>query len=200
MSRQRILSVLLLVGMLAAYWFLLAKSQLAKIIGRVKIQGYPDIKPGELIELAGVGDRFNGTAYVTAVRHEIVEGSWYSQVQFGLSPKWFAQQEDIIARTKEDDVEYPSDQKPPTAHIKRVSIEVDGESLKLLRHSMPYGTADEHGLFFIAYAGRPDSFSRMLEAMIVADADGHYDHLMDYTRAVTGATFFAPPLERLGSD
>lgn len=109
------------------------------------------------------------------------------------------EQEDIIARTKEDDVEYPSDQKPPTAHIKRVSIEVDGESLKLLRHSMPYGTADEHGLFFIAYAGRPDSFSRMLEAMIVADDAGHYDHLMDYTRAVTGATFFAPPLETLAT-
>jgi putative iron-dependent peroxidase len=109
------------------------------------------------------------------------------------------EQEDIIARTKEDDVEYPSDQKPPTAHIKRVSIEVDGESLKLLRHSMPYGTADEHGLYFIAYAGRPDSFSRMLEAMIVADDAGHYDHLMDYTRAVTGATFFAPPLETLAT-
>jgi putative iron-dependent peroxidase len=104
-----------------------------------------------------------------------------------------------LTRWESLDVEYPSDQKPPTAHIKRVSIEVDGESLKLLRHSMPYGTADEHGLFFIAYAGRPDSFSRMLEAMIVADDAGHYDHLMDYTRAVTGATFFAPPLESLAT-
>jgi putative iron-dependent peroxidase len=35
----------------------------------------------------------------------------------------------------------------------------------------------------------------MLEAMIVADAAGHYDHLMDYSRAVTGATFFAPPMD-----
>jgi len=109
------------------------------------------------------------------------------------------QQEDIIARTKEDDVEYPSERKPPTAHIKRVSIKVDGESLEILRHSMPYGTADEHGLYFVAYAARPDSFTRMLEAMIVADAAGHYDHLMDYSRAVTGASFFAPPLEWLQS-
>lgn len=109
------------------------------------------------------------------------------------------EQEDIIARTKEDDVEYSSEQKPPTAHIKRVSIKVDGESLEILRHSMPYGTADEHGLYFVAYAARPDSFSRMLEAMIVADEAGHYDHLMDYSRAVTGAGFFAPPLEWLKS-
>jgi putative iron-dependent peroxidase len=109
------------------------------------------------------------------------------------------QQEDIIARSKEDDVEYPSERKPPTAHIKRVSIKVDGESLEILRHSMPYGTADEHGLYFVAYAARPASFSRMLEAMIVADAAGHYDHLMDYSRAVTGAAFFAPPMDWLKS-
>jgi putative iron-dependent peroxidase len=107
------------------------------------------------------------------------------------------QQEDIIARTKEGDVEYPSDEKPPTAHIKRVSIKEDGKSLEILRHSMPYGTADEHGLYFVAYAARPDAFARMLKAMIVADSAGHYDHLMDYSHAVTGATFFAPPLDWL---
>ena len=111
-------------------------------------------------------------------------------------PKWqtlpVKAQEDIIARTKEDNVEYASDQKPPTAHIKRVSIKEDGKSLEMLRHSMPYGTVDEAGLLFIAYTGRPDTFSRMLEAMIVADKEGHYDHLMDYTQAVTGASFFAP--------
>ncbi len=103
-----------------------------------------------------------------------------------------ADQEQIIARTKEDNIEFEASEKPPTAHIKRVSIKEDGQSLEILRHSMPYGTANEHGLYFIAYAARPDAFSRMLEAMIVADEAGHYDHLMDYSRAVTGARFFAP--------
>ena len=110
-------------------------------------------------------------------------------------PKWEAlpvkAQEDIIARTKADNVEYASDDKPPFAHIKRVSIKEDGTSLEMLRHSMPYGTVDEHGLYFVAYTGRPDTFPRMLEAMIVASG-GHYDHLMDFSRAVTGCTFFAP--------
>ncbi len=142
------------------------------------------------VALLSEGD-FAGGSFVNIQRYVHDLSSWET-----LSVH---QQEDIIARSKEDDVEYPSEKKPPTAHINRVSIEVDGESLKVLRHSMPYGTADEHGLYFVAYAGRPDSFSRMLEAMIVADAAGHYDHLMDYSRAVTGATFFAPPMDWLKS-
>ena len=119
-------------------------------------------------------------------------------------PAWNAMpvkdQEDIIARTKADNVEYETDRKPPFAHIKRVSIKEDGRSLEMLRHSMPYGTADEHGLLFIAYTGRPDTFAKMLERMIVADPDGAYDHLMDYTRAVTGCTFFAPPQDWLAAN
>lgn len=118
-------------------------------------------------------------------------------------PKWdtvaVPEQERIIGRTKADNIEFKSDEKAPYAHIKRVSIKEDGKSLELLRHSMPYGTADEHGLYFIAYCGTPDNFDKMLERMIVSDADGPHDHLMDYTTAVTGASFFAPSLDFLKS-
>ena len=68
-----------------------------------------------------------------------------------------AAQEDVIGRTKADDVEFDRDRLPATAHIARVSIKQDGKSLAILRHSMPYGTADEHGLYFVAYAARPDT-------------------------------------------
>ncbi len=115
--------------------------------------------------------------------------------------KWEAlpvpDQERVIARTKADNIEFASADKPPTAHIKRVSLKEDGQSLEMLRHSMPYGTADEHGLYFISYTRRADIFDKMLASMITADAEGHYDHLLDYTRAVTGARFFAPSLEFL---
>jgi len=118
-------------------------------------------------------------------------------------PKWgtveVPEQEQIIGRTKVDNIEFKSDEKAPYAHIKRVSIKEDGKSLELMRHSMPYGTADEHGLYFIAYCGTPDNFDKMLERMIVPDADGPHDHLMDYTTAVTGASFFAPSLDFLKS-
>lgn len=116
-------------------------------------------------------------------------------------PAWEAlpipAQEAVIGRSKADDIEFEGDDLAPTAHIARVSIKEDGKSLKILRHSMPYGTTDEHGLYFASYAGRPDSFPRMLEAMIVPGADGHHDHLMNFSRAVTGAAFFAPSTDWL---
>ena len=78
------------------------------------------------------------------------------------------QQEQIIARTKQTDEEFATEDKPETAHIKRVSIKEDGESLEILRHSMPYGTVSEHGLYFISYAGP----ARHLSAHVGADDHG----------------------------
>ncbi|MFT3823197.1 MAG: type VI secretion system tip protein VgrG [Chitinophagaceae bacterium] len=75
----------------------LLKSKLSKIKGRVKFLGFGDVKPGNLVELQGVGDRFNGTAFVAAVRHHISDGNWYTEIQVGLSTRWFAQEEDVTA-------------------------------------------------------------------------------------------------------
>ncbi len=73
------------------------KSRLSKIRGRAKvIVGNSDVKPGTIVDLQGVGDRFNGKAYVTAVRHEVGDGEWDTHIQFGLDPKWFASNEDIV--------------------------------------------------------------------------------------------------------
>jgi Rhs element Vgr protein len=65
------------------------KSSLAKVVGRAKIQGIADIAPGDTVEFQGVGDRFNGNGFITGVRHEMVEGSWYTHIQFGKTPEWF---------------------------------------------------------------------------------------------------------------
>lgn len=72
------------------------KSRLAKICGRAKFFGFAGIKPGQLIELQGVGDRFNGKAFVSAVRHDVANGSWDTHVQFGVSPKWFHRSPEIM--------------------------------------------------------------------------------------------------------
>ena len=119
-------------------------------------------------------------------------------------PKWekqpVEQQEQIMGRTKKDDIEFSSEQKAPTAHIKRVNLKDDqGKSMEMLRHSMPYGGAKESGLFFIAYGRTPSHFELMLEAMIKSDLNGHYDHLMNFSTAVTGCAFFAPSVDFLTS-
>lgn len=55
-------------------------------------------------------------------------------------------QEDIIGRTKQDNIEYKSENKPLTAHVKRASAKnKDGQSLEILRHSMPYASLTEAG-------------------------------------------------------
>ncbi|MBD2335997.1 type VI secretion system tip protein VgrG [Calothrix sp. FACHB-156] len=74
----------------------LLKSRLAKIQGRVKTRGYPDAQVDALIELKGVGQRFNGLAYVSGIRHEVIEGAWFTHIQLGMSSQWFYQEADIV--------------------------------------------------------------------------------------------------------
>ncbi len=69
--------------------------QLAKTKGRVRFQGIPNIKPGKTIQLEGVGNRFSGVIYVTAIRHEIADGNWLIDAQFGLNPEMFSETFDI---------------------------------------------------------------------------------------------------------
>jgi Rhs element Vgr protein len=69
---------------------IMIRSRLAKIRGRVRCIGFSDIKPGDTIKITGVGDRFNGKAYVTAVRQDIGNGAWETQIQFGLDPNRYA--------------------------------------------------------------------------------------------------------------
>lgn len=73
------------------------KAGLARIRGRMKFQGHAHAKPGALIELQGVGNRFTGTVFVSAVTHTIAQGNWITEVEFGLAPEWFAERRDLMA-------------------------------------------------------------------------------------------------------
>ncbi len=68
----------------------LLKSRLAKVQGRVTTKGYAGVLPGQIITLNGVGDRYNGKAFVSGVQHQIKEGDWKTTFQIGLSSSWFA--------------------------------------------------------------------------------------------------------------
>lgn len=69
--------------------------QLSKTRGRVKFQGIPTVKPGTILKLEGVGDRFNGKIFISAVRHEIANGNWTVDAEFGMNPKWFSETYDV---------------------------------------------------------------------------------------------------------
>jgi Rhs element Vgr protein len=78
----------------------LLKSRMARIRGRVKIIGFSDIKPGDIIELENFGDRFNGPAFVSTVNHlSTTEHGWQTEIGFGLDQEWFINRyDDIVAR------------------------------------------------------------------------------------------------------
>ena len=109
------------------------------------------------------------------------------------------EQEQVIGRTKPGSVELPKKKKPETAHISRVVIERDGAELQILRQSYPWGTVREAGLYFVAYTKSLDVFDLMLARMMGTTGDGLHDCLMEFSRAVTGSTFFVPSLETLSS-
>ncbi len=52
------------------------RQRMAQVRGRVTIQGLTDPKPGNLVELQGMGARFNGRTFVSGVSHRVSEGSW----------------------------------------------------------------------------------------------------------------------------
>jgi putative iron-dependent peroxidase len=108
-----------------------------------------------------------------------------------------ADQQRVIGRTKADSVELPAAEKPPTAHIARVETSVDGRELEIFRRSVPYGTSQEHGLYFVAFSAERSRYDRMLGRMFGTSGDGIHDHLTDFSRPVSGAYYFAPSLNVL---
>lgn len=108
------------------------------------------------------------------------------------------EQELIIGRSKIDDVEMSKEEMPETAHVKRSNIkDGNGKTVELMRQSMPYGNLTTQGLLFISYCAKPDSFENILSNMVIGSDSGHYDHLLNYTTAETGAAFFAPSIDFL---
>ncbi|TAM21786.1 MAG: type VI secretion system tip protein VgrG [Rhodanobacter sp.] len=73
------------------------KAALARIRGRMRLLGNAAVVPDCLIEVKGVGARFNGAVYVSAVEHRLANGNWISEVEFGLRPEWHVQRDDVMA-------------------------------------------------------------------------------------------------------
>ena len=103
----------------------------------------------------------------------------------------------MIGRTKADSLELSDSEKPPTAHIARVTIESGGAELEIFRRSVPYGTVAEYGLYFVAFSADPTQYDRMLARMFGTEGDGTRDRLIDFSHPVSGAYYVAPSLNAL---
>ncbi len=152
------------------------------------IDGTENPKGEDRQNVAIIADgQFAGGSYVMAQRfvHDL--------------PAWnrlsVSAQEKVIGRTKPDSVEL--DNVPAASHVGRVDIKEEGKGLKVVRHSLPYGNVSgDHGLFFLSYGNTLHNIKVMLESMYGV-TDGKTDQLLRFTKAVTGAYFFAPGEEML---
>lgn len=122
----------------------LLQSQLAKIRGRASCQGNPDIKPGGIVEINGIGDRFQGKVFVSGVRHQIAKGNWEMDIQIGYDP------EDWIPGATSD----PSDlskQLLPTIQGLHVGIvtqlQEDPEGENRIKVKLPVISAEDEGIW-----------------------------------------------------
>ena len=74
----------------------MARSRLGLLRGRIAVPGFGDIKPLDVMEVAGIGERFNGKTLVTGIRHRVDQHGWQTDVQFGLAMERYAERTDII--------------------------------------------------------------------------------------------------------
>jgi len=75
----------------------LLKSRLSQFKGSITFQGSDKAKPNTTLELSGVGDRFNGNAFISGVVHTLSEGRWNTEVKLGLSSEWFVEKHPVVA-------------------------------------------------------------------------------------------------------
>jgi putative iron-dependent peroxidase len=85
------------------------------------------------------------------------------------------------------------DDAPPSAHVKRSAQESFDPPAFMVRRSMPYGGLREHGLYFVSFVENLDRFERVLRRMAGGE-DGVVDALFSFSRAVTGAYYWCPPV------
>jgi putative iron-dependent peroxidase len=137
-----------------------------------------------------VGDEdadFAGGSYV------VVQKYLHDLAAWGKTPTPL--QEEIIGRTKIDNIELDDDDAPRKSHKTLNTItDADGNEYDILRDNMPFGRPgqQEFGTYFIGYSRYLWVIEKMLQRMYIGDPPGAYDRLLDFSTPHTGTTFFAP--------
>jgi putative iron-dependent peroxidase len=142
-----------------------------------------------------IGDEdpdFAGGCYVHVQKYVHDMTSWES-----LS---VTEQENVIGRSKLEDIEMADDVKPANSHIAlNVLEDADGNELKIVRANMPFGEVGtgEYGTYYIGYSRSPEVTERMLQNMFIGDPPGNTDRILDFSTALTGTMFFTPIVDFL---
>ena len=101
------------------------------------------------------------------------------------------EQDHTFGRRRSDNEEL--DNAPESAHVKRTAQENFDPEAFVVRRSMPWTEGARCGLVFTAFGASFDAYEAQLKRMSGAE-DGIVDALFRFTRPLTGAYFWCPPL------
>ncbi len=134
----------------------------------------------ERMQAVLIGDEqsiYQGGSYLTVQRYVDLQSSWDAQTT--------EYQEQVIGRTKMDNIELDDNAKPAWAHIAKSKVEKNGEEIAMYRQNRAFGNAIEHGTMFIGFANTSEVLITSLEQMIFADENGNYDRLLEFVKDKT---------------
>jgi Rhs element Vgr protein len=121
----------------------LMRMRMSAIKGEVSFIGNANAKPNTLLELAGVGERFNGSAFVTGVTHSISEGQWTTTAKFGLDNRTVTEQPDF--GYKEAAGHLPPIRGLQVATVKQLNS--DPDSMFRILVTLPSNAASQDGIW-----------------------------------------------------
>lgn len=133
--------------------------------------------------LQGAGDGLNGSSFM-------VVQQWLHDLDAfeALS----AQARDhAFGRRRSDNGELGD--APASAHVKRVEQESFEQPAFVVRRSMPWSQGQSAGLVFVSFGKSFDAFEVQMRRMAGQD-DGVTDALFKFSKPVTGAFFWCPPM------
>ncbi|ANJ27163.1 Dyp-type peroxidase [Agromyces aureus] len=148
----------------------------------------------ELADATIVGDEDPGAAggsYVVTQKYVHDMEAWHALTT--------EQQEQIMGRSKADNVELGGSTTTQKSHKSLATVKDEDGEHDILRDNMPFGSpaAGEYGTYFVGYSRRLWVTERMLERMFVGEPRGCHDRLLDFSRPVTGGVFFVPSMSAL---
>ncbi len=144
-------------------------------------------KAVEVAFVRGAGEGLDGSCFLSTQ-------TWFHDLNAFqcMEP---AERDDVIGRRIADNEEF--DEAPESAHVKRTAQESFTPEAFLLRRSMPWADPSGEGLVFVSFAASLDPFEAICRRMVGLE-DGVVDALFRFTRPLTGAQFWCPPLTAEG--
>lgn len=132
----------------------------------------------------GQGEGLDGSSFVAVQQ-------WLHDFNM-LDSMTVEEKDNSIGRHISDNEEF--DTAPEFAHVKRAAQESYQPEAFILRRSMPWAEGMEAGLMFVAFGKSFAAYEAILNRMMGKE-DGIHDALFNFTRPVTGAYFWCPPMK-----